>query len=345
MLVRSARSAPVMRTESRRCLRRFREISLDTLIQSRDSSAGPPPKITVSVPNRLRPRDAGITDRHTAESAFARRGTRTSRMPSLADRWRRSWRFVRSAQACRGLWCPILVHGPPRFFLHLDPNGNCDVAEVNRRIWSPGKPLELKPPIDGMSSRGSSVPRDLADTPSSPFRPSLPSASAVRSRLARRRPPCAGGPAPTPPPAVVVPFGEIGREHETDDFDVLSVLSDLSTDAQDVDPESVPYRPRVRDLRRRPPNIKRRVPIAVVEEGGTAAPRAEAGTATEPGGPELDPGRAGTQESLHQLAAAGGVDAEGARTEAESTAQGQRSPLVDKKVSPVIVVVVLRAAA
>lgn len=71
-----------------------------------------------------------------------------------------------------------------------------------------------------------------------------------------------------------MPFGEIGREHETDNFDVLSVLSGWSTD--DADPESAPFQPRVRDLRMRRPNIRRRAPVAVAvpEEPASEEPTA-----------------------------------------------------------------------
>lgn len=124
-----------------------------------------------------------------------------------------------------------------------------------------------------MSSRGSSIPRDLADTPSSPFLPVVPPSAAIRSRFVRRRPTDATNAVSLGAgEATVVPFGEVGREHETDNFDVLSVLSGWSTD--DADPESAPFQPRVRDLRMRRPNIRRRapVPVAVPEEAASEDP-------------------------------------------------------------------------
>lgn len=148
-----------------------------------------------------------------------------------------------------------------------------------RRIarWAPAKAA-----FDGtMSSRGSSIPRDLADTPSSPFLPVVPPSAAIRSRFVRRRPTDATNAASLGAgEATVVPFGEVGREHETDNFDVLSVLSGWSTD--DADPESVPFQPQVRDLRMRRPNIRRRapVPVAVPEE---AAPEDAPEVGTENG--------------------------------------------------------------
>ncbi|GAA5991779.1 hypothetical protein JCM10908_001139 [Rhodotorula pacifica] len=151
-----------------------------------------------------------------------------------------------------------------------------------------------------MSSRDASIPRDLADSPSSPFLPVVPTTSFLRSPIARRR--------PTLPPVSnalrVAPFGEIGREHETDDFDVLSVLSGVSAGEADADPESVPFQPQMRDLRMRRHNIKRRVPAVAMEAQGpyfaSVAPAesvaAAAAAASSEGSTKSDPGMARREE-------------------------------------------------
>ncbi|TNY17988.1 hypothetical protein DMC30DRAFT_356273 [Rhodotorula diobovata] len=110
-----------------------------------------------------------------------------------------------------------------------------------------------------MSSRGSSIPRELADPPSSPFQPVL--ASASRRPVVRRALP----PRPTSetaaPTASTTPFGQIGKEDEAADTDdVLSLLSGTSgwAGGGDVDEEAAAFLPRVRDLRQRRPVVRKR---------------------------------------------------------------------------------------
>ncbi|GAA5869116.1 hypothetical protein JCM3774_003955 [Rhodotorula dairenensis] len=184
-----------------------------------------------------------------------------------------------------------------------------------------------------MSSRGGSVPRDLADMPSSPFRPTVPPAHAVRNRIPRRRSAAAPGRGTSAGTSAIlpptgVPFGEIGREHETDNFDVLSVLSGFSTDAQDEDLETVPFRPQMRDVRMRSHNIKRRVPVAVAEEASTqpSTARAQASTPVTSAPESSVEDRDAQPQGADRMAEARGSDAGVEGTEAAGTAREESSP-------------------
>lgn len=110
-----------------------------------------------------------------------------------------------------------------------------------------------------MSDSGAAVPKDLADTPSSPFQPILPSSRSFRRPIVRR-PTAQPSTTPSFPTRTSKPFGEIGKEDENDDFDVLSLVSGVSglSTAEDVDDETVAFMPRVRDLRYRRPVVRKK---------------------------------------------------------------------------------------
>ncbi|GAA6056513.1 hypothetical protein JCM3770_006854 [Rhodotorula araucariae] len=112
-----------------------------------------------------------------------------------------------------------------------------------------------------MSSRGSPIPNELADAPTSPFKPVLPGATSRRPIV--RRP-------GAPPARPSTPFGEIGKEDD-DNFDVLSMISGTSgwVGPEVVDEEAAVFLPRVRDLRQRRPVVRKRtvdVPASLLQE-------------------------------------------------------------------------------
>ncbi|BGO93809.1 hypothetical protein NBRC10512_004598 [Rhodotorula toruloides] len=110
-----------------------------------------------------------------------------------------------------------------------------------------------------MSDSGATVPKDLADTPSNPFQPTLPPSRSFRRPIVRR-PTAQPSTAPSFPTRTSKPFGEIDKEDETDNFDVLSLVSGVSglSTAEDVDEETVAFMPRVRDLRYRRPVVRKK---------------------------------------------------------------------------------------
>ncbi|GAA5906368.1 hypothetical protein JCM5296_003181 [Sporobolomyces johnsonii] len=123
-----------------------------------------------------------------------------------------------------------------------------------------------------MSSRGSPIPRHAFEPPTSPFQPVLPSSSSRRPVVRR----------PTAPPSLPSPssgrtptlFGEVGKEHELDDFDVLSVLSGSSWGgggggADDPESDDGAFLPRMRDLRVGRPVVRKRALVVPkeVQEG------------------------------------------------------------------------------
>ncbi|BGP02209.1 hypothetical protein NBRC10513v2_005857 [Rhodotorula toruloides] len=152
-----------------------------------------------------------------------------------------------------------------------------------------------------MSDSGAAVPKHLADTPSNPFQPTLPSSRSFRRPIVRR--PTAQPSTPSSfPTRTSKPFGEIGKEDETDNFDVLSLVSGVSglSTAEDVDEEAVAFMPRVRDLRyRRPVVRKKTVDVKEPEQAGEekegvdeVEPVKEASGAVAAG----DDGKAGVKE-------------------------------------------------
>ncbi|GAA5930762.1 hypothetical protein JCM3775_003859 [Rhodotorula graminis] len=131
-----------------------------------------------------------------------------------------------------------------------------------------------------MSSRGSPIPRELADPPSSPFQPVLARTTAARRPVVRRPAPPRSTTTPDGQPTrPSTPFGEIGKENDGDDdkSDVLSLLSSPSgwaAGGDEVDDEAAAFLPRVRDLRQRRPVVRKRtvdVGASVYEEQGGEA--------------------------------------------------------------------------
>ncbi|GAA5908449.1 hypothetical protein JCM8208_006199 [Rhodotorula glutinis] len=141
-----------------------------------------------------------------------------------------------------------------------------------------------------MSSRGSPIPRELSDPPSSPFQPVLARTTAARRPVVRRPGPPRSTTSPSGEPTrPSTPFGEIGKEHDggDDNSDVLSLLSGTSGWAAgegDVDEEAAAFLPRVRDLRWRRPVVRKRTVDVVLTasevQGG--AEKNEKATAGEP---------------------------------------------------------------
>ncbi|BGP18671.1 hypothetical protein JCM10213_002915 [Rhodosporidiobolus nylandii] len=102
-----------------------------------------------------------------------------------------------------------------------------------------------------MSSRGSPIPKDLADPPAPPFQPVLPASRSSRPVVRRTVPSSA-----LHPPAR--PFGEIGKEDD-DSWEVPSVLSG-STRAGEPDNEggeAAPFVPRWRDVKQKRPVVRK----------------------------------------------------------------------------------------
>ncbi|BGP34245.1 hypothetical protein JCM10296v2_006060 [Rhodotorula toruloides] len=121
-----------------------------------------------------------------------------------------------------------------------------------------------------MSDSGAAVPKDLADTPSNPFQPTLLPSRAFRRPIVRR-PTAQSSTTSSFPTRTSKPFGEIGKEDETDNFDVLSLVSGVSglSTAEDVDEEAVAFMPRVRDLRYRRPIVRKKtVDVKKPEQAG-----------------------------------------------------------------------------
>ncbi|GJN92357.1 hypothetical protein Rhopal_005387-T1 [Rhodotorula paludigena] len=115
-----------------------------------------------------------------------------------------------------------------------------------------------------MSSRGSPIPKDLADPPANPFQPVLPAPGTANRRPIVRRALASDPGRPVPAPK---PFGEIGKEDD-DKFDTASVLSAGWTDTgEPLDDEMVKFLPRVRDLRYRRPIVRKKVDDTEVEKG------------------------------------------------------------------------------
>ncbi|GAA5868560.1 hypothetical protein JCM1840_005489 [Sporobolomyces johnsonii] len=128
-----------------------------------------------------------------------------------------------------------------------------------------------------MSSRGSPIPRDAFEPPTSPFQPVLPSSSSRRPVVRRPiAPPSLPSPSSDRTPTL---FGEVGKEHELDDFDVLSVLSGSSWggggrggEADDPESDEGAFLPRMRDLRVGRPVVRKRALVVPkgVQEGEAA---------------------------------------------------------------------------
>jgi len=125
-----------------------------------------------------------------------------------------------------------------------------------------------------MSSRGSPIPRELADPPSSPFQPILARTTAARRPVVRRPAPPRSANSTDAPARSSTPFGEIGKEEDDgdDNSDVLSLLSGTSgwaAGGDEVDEEAAAFLPRVRDLRQIRPIVRKRT-VDVVKPAGEA---------------------------------------------------------------------------
>ncbi|KPV73533.1 uncharacterized protein RHOBADRAFT_45494 [Rhodotorula graminis WP1] len=137
-----------------------------------------------------------------------------------------------------------------------------------------------------MSSRGSPIPRELADPPSSPFQPVLARTTAARRPVVRRPAPPRSTTTPDGQPTrPSTPFGEIGKENDGDDdkSDVLSLLSSPSgwaAGGDEVDDEAAAFLPRVRDLRQRRPVVRKRT-VDVGASASSAAKSTNAPTSEE----------------------------------------------------------------
>lgn len=94
--------------------------------------------------------------------------------------------------------------------------------------------------------------------PTSPFLPLVPRASASRSHISRRTPATGKAQGQGHERAVFpgAPFGEKGREHDTDELELVSIASGGSR--EDLDPETAAFQPRVRDLQAKRPIVRRK---------------------------------------------------------------------------------------